>query len=576
MSLIAHFKLDEGSGTTINDSMGPPATGTATGISWTSAPSNLKFVSPNSLQFFGSNDRVDITGVSGEHKLSFADSDLSASFWFYSESGSHITQTILERSEGANAQSGYAIYLTNRPSINYPTRSVQVLVDGNKATTAGAIYNRDEWNHCLITVDTGDFSCFINGSEKPMTFLANSSGVQPPSGNTSTFNIGSLAYTNSGFFDGRLKDIRLYNHVLNKNEREALASGYSHLWEGTGTNWDLGTNWLLQSGVPQNVDAVFLNDFASGNAQLNSNVTIQSLVTEAFNQKLDLNSNSLLCSNNIIWNSGTLDLNSGSITTNELVWKAGSLTGIGTITDSGTLNVEGGTISGQPTYNLYGNIINYKPNNNVLTNTDTFLLGGTGISLDTDFNSLGNLTIKNNVITKLLSALKVENFNVSTGSTFKSNGFNIGIGGAPNFSGTIINNSGLYHLSGIGNQSLDFGTGTVEKIILDGLGTKTFMEDTTCERLEIKKGTIDFNGNTFNILGDFLVSPGVDIVTSGLANTTIAITGISKIKGQSRAEKLQLNPSSEWVLDVRGNTSIVWFADVNNLNSTGITTIIVN
>jgi hypothetical protein len=210
--LVAHYRFDEGSGTTATDSAGTN-TGTLTnGPTFTTGK-----VGSGALSFDGVNDYVkvgDVGAVDGLQKMSVA-------YWV-NPGALKLRAYHVTKANAAATVFGWAVHATDDTNdIRFQTRSdAGAVADGY---TTGSFLTANSWTHVAVVFDgsqsdnASKLKIYINGSEKVLNFT----GTLPSTLPDTAFNLvfGWEHNTASGLsFPGQLDDIRIYNRTLSSSE----------------------------------------------------------------------------------------------------------------------------------------------------------------------------------------------------------------------------------------------------------------------------------------------------------------------------------------------------------------------
>ncbi|MCH7558910.1 MAG: hypothetical protein IIB56_15865, partial [Planctomycetes bacterium] len=198
--LVAHWKLDEVSGTTAVDATGNGHDGTLIGNpQWTDG------YFAGGLKFAGSPDKVDVP-QSAELNPENA---FTVTVWANLDpGGSGYRSPVTSRDD--SPQRGYIIYCTPGNTWEFWT--------GNSAggwDSAGSPpVALGEWTHVAATYSNGEKKLYINGE------LAGESSATMPPNTVQVLRIGAGATEGDGnyFFVGTIDDVRIYNHALSADE----------------------------------------------------------------------------------------------------------------------------------------------------------------------------------------------------------------------------------------------------------------------------------------------------------------------------------------------------------------------
>jgi hypothetical protein len=218
---VAHWKLDECTGTSANDSSGNSLTGTITpgaGSNTSAGTCNSgagtemwddgttgKFNS--SLGFDGTDDYVSVADSS----VLDITGDITVSLWAKPSVVDTSTDILLEKGDGTNATS----------------RAFGIRINGS-SLWSGAFYNTSggsdvfasnitpvvgRWDHVVITRTSTIDRIYVNGQQ------AGSSSLSGTLNNTSTIlAIGRPGSLGSNYFNGQIDDVRIYNYALSATQ----------------------------------------------------------------------------------------------------------------------------------------------------------------------------------------------------------------------------------------------------------------------------------------------------------------------------------------------------------------------
>lgn len=200
--LTGHWRLNEGTGTTTEDSSGNIFSGTLTNSpSWNSSG---KF---NQAVTFASNTNyIDLTDRS-EFELNI----LSISAWVYRTGTCGTVTACSIFSKGSTLFEGYNFYLDNPVSAYVPSFSINDLqqIYGNTEIKT------NQWYHLAVTMDTSKVRLYVNGVlDKEET------RTQTPSYASAPAKIGNANTDNAIPFEGSIDDVRFYNKRLTSEDIE--------------------------------------------------------------------------------------------------------------------------------------------------------------------------------------------------------------------------------------------------------------------------------------------------------------------------------------------------------------------
>ncbi len=203
---VAHWRFDEGSGTTATDSSGNGRHGTISGATYSAnVPPNLDFANPYSLEFDGINDGVSTPlSVSGLGQFTI-------SGWAYPRS----------------AQAGVGWFGAN-DAVEFIFQDSTTL---RCWTAAGAVNWSfagndnflNSWHHITCLGDGNNIILYVDGAQVASTTHAFTSSYG--SGDNFSIGIGVQNGGTSGPFDGFIDDVRVYDVALTPQEMSSLGTG---------------------------------------------------------------------------------------------------------------------------------------------------------------------------------------------------------------------------------------------------------------------------------------------------------------------------------------------------------------
>ena len=208
-NLIAHYKFDEGTGSTATDATGNGYDGTISNATWTTGAEQ------GALAFDGSSSTVDIPGS----LLDNMEEEITVSLWVYGDDTQPLAGSVFY------AQSAGGDRILN---AHLPYSDSNVFWDsGNpggydrlqKLATTDQF--EGQWNHWTFVKNTsqGDMLIFNNGE----LFAASDSNSEEI-GDAIIASIGSRLGGNNYF--GTIDDVKFYNAALSRNEVKELYDSY--------------------------------------------------------------------------------------------------------------------------------------------------------------------------------------------------------------------------------------------------------------------------------------------------------------------------------------------------------------
>jgi glucose/arabinose dehydrogenase len=199
LSLVAAYGFNEGSGTTLGDSSGNNLIGTISGAAWSTAG---RF--GGALSFDGVNDWVTVA----DNNLLDLSAGMTFMAWVNLDVASGIRDVLIKEGAGVDIYNLYARNWRGLPESN-------VLIGGTNRVAEGTALAANTWVHLAGTYDGSVLRYFANGS---LVASTNFSGSVPAS--TGPLRIGGNSLWGE-FFDGRIDELRIYNHTLAQSEIQA-------------------------------------------------------------------------------------------------------------------------------------------------------------------------------------------------------------------------------------------------------------------------------------------------------------------------------------------------------------------
>ena len=182
---VAYWNMEEGSGTTANDTSGNGYTGTITGSTWTSGKIG------KALNFSDTNDKVQMASpvISGT-------GDFTLEAWI-NRSATGSVDSVISNYGGSPCASGIEFYIAGDKTITYVGSGV------TGATTISA----NTWYHVATTRSNGLVKIYVNGKEDASGTLAGSIGA------SCNLAIGNGPNYTSEKFEGKIDQAQVYNYA---------------------------------------------------------------------------------------------------------------------------------------------------------------------------------------------------------------------------------------------------------------------------------------------------------------------------------------------------------------------------
>lgn len=202
---VAHWKLDENTGTSANDSSGNSSTGTITAGTGKFAAgkfgSGYSFDNANTIinaQSVATLDNLPATGM-------------SLATWIYPKSqGESSAGVIMAKNVGTTPSAGWLLQFAGTNALTFTVDGSTDLV----RTTSNSVVTTNAWNHVEVVWDgvittASSVHIYVNGIE--VTYATTTNGASRVDDGTSNFYIGNDS-TQARTFDGIIDDARVYNY----------------------------------------------------------------------------------------------------------------------------------------------------------------------------------------------------------------------------------------------------------------------------------------------------------------------------------------------------------------------------
>jgi fibronectin type 3 domain-containing protein len=195
--LVAAYSFDEGAGSTVTDASGNSHFGTILGATWT--PSG-RF--GGALSFNGTNGSVDLGALGTFYRTGF-----TMEAWVQKQTSTKNDVAVLGSWTGS--ESGGSMIWVDHIATRYQLTFNQGLsnyLDSGQNPVGGT------WQYLSATFDGTTARFYIDGTE-----VANRQVTVSP-GSSNSWRIGAYGSTPSGFFDGVIDEVRIYNRALAPSE----------------------------------------------------------------------------------------------------------------------------------------------------------------------------------------------------------------------------------------------------------------------------------------------------------------------------------------------------------------------
>ncbi|MHC4912688.1 MAG: LamG domain-containing protein [Planctomycetota bacterium] len=212
-NLVAHWKLDEGEGTTAYDSAGNNNGTLNDAPNWTTGQVD------GALEFDGLNDHVSIPN----NAVTTTEFTLSAWANPYGPGGGEMEQNVIFCQRDNTSGSNHClIFLSTEVYYNLPYASARVKSSsGPRQDLEVPMKDYNEWHHYTLTVDSSDLIFYIDGAEVVRTTNAQSGGYVT---SIDQVYIAKHWYAGrtEGLFNGAIDEVRVYDRALSAVEVQQL------------------------------------------------------------------------------------------------------------------------------------------------------------------------------------------------------------------------------------------------------------------------------------------------------------------------------------------------------------------
>ncbi len=203
----AYWKLDEGSGSTIKDSVNNN-TGTINGAEW---KPETECVSGKCLYFDGTTDFVSVAN----NKTLNPTEQLSVSLWVKNQRATGKHTFLLKK---ANGVGGYGFYLTTTDTLSFFVYYFSGSPNYQFCEIPAYTLPKDQWTHLTGQFKTNDFlKIFVNGVEKVSCVPSQSTNLGV---DTSTLNLGYQGWwgADNAYFKGYLDEIKIFPYARTQEQ----------------------------------------------------------------------------------------------------------------------------------------------------------------------------------------------------------------------------------------------------------------------------------------------------------------------------------------------------------------------
>jgi hypothetical protein len=238
-SAVAHWKFDEGYGTTANDATpndNDLTLSTATSA-WTRSAKFNQGWDGNASRYLSRADDADFDVAASD--------DYSISLWFKSDNATNPGTRDYILNKGPTSAVGYAVFARSDGTVCFGMDDDTTFTPDDSSCSDADVID-GSWHH-FAAVKTGQTSVqvFIDGKPQTADTTINATGTLA---NSSTLYIGDLDGTDNGDeFNGDLDEIKIYRGALTQSQIEIdMNKSVSQALSGLGTNTNAQPNAAAQ------------------------------------------------------------------------------------------------------------------------------------------------------------------------------------------------------------------------------------------------------------------------------------------------------------------------------------------
>lgn len=241
---ILHWKFNEGSGTTANDSSGNNLTGTISNATYSRLTISDKNINPFALNFNGTSAKVS-RPYSFDSKLDPGTASFSISTWFKhsSTAPNSGTHTLISRFNSG----GYKIYMNTSGYMCFGIDSDSTWTPSHVAcsTSAQGSYADSKWHHLEGVKDTvnNTITLYIDGNQISQTAITDTGSL---SGSSPTLYIGVDSDGSTNYWTGFIDEVQYFGVLRTAANVKA---DFNNIAAIKGVSTRLGDSGTLSSGL---------------------------------------------------------------------------------------------------------------------------------------------------------------------------------------------------------------------------------------------------------------------------------------------------------------------------------------
>ena len=202
MSLVAHYRMFDGTDSSGNGYAGTPTNG-------------LAFVAGkigNCGSFDGDNDFNELGSIANTDSLALVGSPFTILAWLNPVfTGSDQWMRIVDKSDGGNAQRGYAFYLDNNGNLQVSVGDADGVGGNNWYNNTGE-FSAGAWQHAAVVSNGSSYQLYRNATA--ISGIMGVGSYQQPPNYTTNMRIGSWNHSTGREYKGLMDDVRIYDEAL--------------------------------------------------------------------------------------------------------------------------------------------------------------------------------------------------------------------------------------------------------------------------------------------------------------------------------------------------------------------------
>ena len=176
--------------------------------------------------FDGDDGYLNLGTIPAGHPLQLTE-EFTISTWFYSDISGDRYGRVIDKSDGSQAENGWAVYRDNN------LRTIRMDVNGSGRITSSVTYTYQEWTHAVFVNNGSAWKLYMDGVEDTGATVSNYQ--QAPDVET-TARIGTWNHATAREWSGKLDEIAIFNRALSGSEILSLYNASATQYENNFTN----------------------------------------------------------------------------------------------------------------------------------------------------------------------------------------------------------------------------------------------------------------------------------------------------------------------------------------------------